>query len=454
MSTSSEPRALGLSHPAGRNRRRGCPVRDRVGRGRRCEISSLSDEDNVEIENLHRQILFGDSDVGHRKLDVAKRALEARCAGSRGRRRSRPRASLDTVGELVRSVHAVVDATDNFASRFLLADACRLAGVPVVHAAAVRWMGTAVSTAPQRASPATAASSKIFRTRRPTAPPRASWARCAASSAGSPPRWLCSPRWATPASFGHVATFDGKRRRAPPRAHSPDATAARCAAANPPSTISIETRYTGARLRRLNPVKEKNRDEHHRSHPHPAPHPDRRQRRGHRRRQHRRRAHRGSREEDTRACAIACSTRRACVASSTSTSAKRTSASSKGSRPSSRPAIDLDRPGHRRRQPRVSQWSALRQAIASRPRSARTAKRLLEACVGRSRRCGARRTRWQRRTQLAPASAASARAQIDGALAPSFLETPAARAVVAGSRGRTSGDAHRTRRCRTAKGLR
>jgi molybdopterin/thiamine biosynthesis adenylyltransferase len=36
----------------------------------------------------------------------------------------------------------VLDGTDNFASRFLLADAGVLAGVPVVHAASVRWRGT------------------------------------------------------------------------------------------------------------------------------------------------------------------------------------------------------------------------------------------------------------------------------------------------------------------------
>src|SRR6185295_20385551 len=41
--------------------------------------------------------------------------------------------------------------TDNFASRFLLADACRLARVPVVHAAAIRWIGTVVSSGPDGA---------------------------------------------------------------------------------------------------------------------------------------------------------------------------------------------------------------------------------------------------------------------------------------------------------------
>jgi adenylyltransferase/sulfurtransferase len=108
----------------------------------------LVDEDTVEVENLHRQILFFDSDIGQSKPVVAKRALEGRRPGTAvdvvvGR------ALPGSVGKLVDGVHAVVDATDNFASRFLLADACHLAGVPIVHAAAIRWVGTVVSTAPR-----------------------------------------------------------------------------------------------------------------------------------------------------------------------------------------------------------------------------------------------------------------------------------------------------------------
>jgi molybdopterin/thiamine biosynthesis adenylyltransferase len=107
----------------------------------------LVDEDEVELENLHRQLLFDDADLGRSKPEAAKRALEKRrpslvvevCPG---------RALPSTAHDLVSGVDAVVDATDNFPSRFLLADACLLAAVPVVHAAAVRWIGTVVSSSP------------------------------------------------------------------------------------------------------------------------------------------------------------------------------------------------------------------------------------------------------------------------------------------------------------------
>jgi molybdopterin/thiamine biosynthesis adenylyltransferase len=108
----------------------------------------LADEDRVEMANLHRQLLFGEEDIGQNKLDAAKRSLERRRPGIRVEL-FRGRALPSTAFELAASVDAVIDATDNFASRFLLADACRLAATPVVHAAAIRWIGTVVSTGPR-----------------------------------------------------------------------------------------------------------------------------------------------------------------------------------------------------------------------------------------------------------------------------------------------------------------
>lgn len=107
----------------------------------------LADEDTIEVENLHRQLLFDDTDVGKSKIDAARRSLEKRRSGL-SVEVFRKRALPSTVGELIRGVHAVIDATDNFPSRFLLADACHLAKIPVVHAAAIRWIGTALCAAP------------------------------------------------------------------------------------------------------------------------------------------------------------------------------------------------------------------------------------------------------------------------------------------------------------------
>lgn len=105
---------------------------------------ALADDDAVDVSNLHRQILFDDRDVGRPKLDATRDALARRRAGLEVELRP-GRALPSTALELVRGFDAVVDATDNFATRFLLADACGLARVPVVHAAAVGWRGTVLA---------------------------------------------------------------------------------------------------------------------------------------------------------------------------------------------------------------------------------------------------------------------------------------------------------------------
>ena len=47
----------------------------------------------------------------------------------------------------------VLDGSDNFATRFLVNDACVVEGVPLVHAAAIRWQGQILSVAPGAGGP-------------------------------------------------------------------------------------------------------------------------------------------------------------------------------------------------------------------------------------------------------------------------------------------------------------
>jgi adenylyltransferase/sulfurtransferase len=108
----------------------------------------VADDDRVDRSNLHRQILFSDQDVGRPKLDAFAEALARRHPGI-AVDLFRARAKYDNVAALVEGAAVVVDATDNFASRFLLADACALAGVPVVHAASVRWQATVMAVGPR-----------------------------------------------------------------------------------------------------------------------------------------------------------------------------------------------------------------------------------------------------------------------------------------------------------------
>jgi molybdopterin/thiamine biosynthesis adenylyltransferase len=121
----------------------GCPAALALARAGVGTIG-LCDDDIIERSNLHRQILFCDSDVGKSKLVVAARALREAVPGlqvNTHEKRLSPAGAMD----LVREYDIVLEGSDNFATKFLTADACALAGVPVVHASAVRWIGTVLA---------------------------------------------------------------------------------------------------------------------------------------------------------------------------------------------------------------------------------------------------------------------------------------------------------------------
>ncbi len=107
----------------------------------------LADDDEVEETNLHRQILFSASDVGTKKTTAAGRNLQTWARGGLTVVVHDTRILPVNAVDLVRGYDVVVEGTDNFATKFLVADACAIARVAVVHGAAVRWHGTALAVA-------------------------------------------------------------------------------------------------------------------------------------------------------------------------------------------------------------------------------------------------------------------------------------------------------------------
>jgi adenylyltransferase/sulfurtransferase len=107
----------------------------------------LCDDDAVDSTNLHRQILFSEAEVGQDKLDAAERALYRAGARPGSIQLVRSRLLPDNARELVRGVDLVLEGADNFATKFLCADACFLERRPVVHGAAVRLRATVLCVA-------------------------------------------------------------------------------------------------------------------------------------------------------------------------------------------------------------------------------------------------------------------------------------------------------------------
>ena len=101
---------------------------------------AIADYDRVELSNLPRQVLFRTSDVGEDKVAAARAAV----AGLN------PHVRVETIpwamdgADLVREVgraDAVVDASDNFETRFDVNAACVATGTPLVAGSAIRMEG-------------------------------------------------------------------------------------------------------------------------------------------------------------------------------------------------------------------------------------------------------------------------------------------------------------------------
>jgi sulfur-carrier protein adenylyltransferase/sulfurtransferase len=102
----------------------------------------IADCDSVAVSNLNRQIIHAYDNVGKRKVASALEAL----------RRANPEVNLIGIDEritpgnvldIVNGFDIVLDGSDNFATKYLLNDACFFAGKPYVFGGATRFEGQA-----------------------------------------------------------------------------------------------------------------------------------------------------------------------------------------------------------------------------------------------------------------------------------------------------------------------
>ncbi len=107
------------------------------------------DDDRVDLSNLQRQIVHATDRIGQPKVASAAAGLAA----------INPEVAVVQIGErltaanaarLVAAYDIVVDGSDNFATRYLLNDACYLARRPLVSGALLRFEGQVATFLPWR----------------------------------------------------------------------------------------------------------------------------------------------------------------------------------------------------------------------------------------------------------------------------------------------------------------
>jgi adenylyltransferase/sulfurtransferase len=100
----------------------------------------LIDDDRLELSNLQRQVIHDTGRIGRNKAESAAETIARLNPETQVEVHAR-RLDADWAWANIPNYDLVCDGTDNFATRFLLGDACHLLGRPLVSAAVLRFEG-------------------------------------------------------------------------------------------------------------------------------------------------------------------------------------------------------------------------------------------------------------------------------------------------------------------------
>jgi len=107
----------------------------------------IADGDAVSLSNLQRQVIHRTEDTGRQKVDSAERAIKA----------LNPDVNVvkydsylteDTILDIVKEYDFVIDGTDNFSIKYLINDACVMAGKPFCMGGINRFNGQLMTHVP------------------------------------------------------------------------------------------------------------------------------------------------------------------------------------------------------------------------------------------------------------------------------------------------------------------
>lgn len=109
----------------------------------------ILDSDAVELSNLQRQIAHATSDIGVPKAESAAASMHA-INPDIAIEPLHMRLTAANVLETIAPYDFVIEASDNFATKFLVNDACVLAGKPFCHGGILRFQGQLMTYVPGR----------------------------------------------------------------------------------------------------------------------------------------------------------------------------------------------------------------------------------------------------------------------------------------------------------------
>ena len=109
----------------------------------------IADADEVSITNLHRQILHTSENAGKNKALSAKEAL-LKINGDIKINIYPYFITPQNISEIISEYDFIIDASDNFETKFLINDACVIAKKPFCHAGVIRFNGQVMTYVPDK----------------------------------------------------------------------------------------------------------------------------------------------------------------------------------------------------------------------------------------------------------------------------------------------------------------
>ncbi|QEM69092.1 molybdopterin-synthase adenylyltransferase MoeB [Geobacter sp. FeAm09] len=107
----------------------------------------IADADDVDLSNLQRQVIHFTPDVGKPKVESAREKMQAINPALQVRA-YKEWISAANIADIIRDYDFVIDGTDNFAAKFLINDACVLAGIPYSHGGILQFDGQTMTVRP------------------------------------------------------------------------------------------------------------------------------------------------------------------------------------------------------------------------------------------------------------------------------------------------------------------
>lgn len=107
----------------------------------------IADADTVDLSNLQRQILHRTEDIGREKVRSAQETMQAINPGVVVHT-FQVRITSENVLKLIKEYDFIIDATDNFSTKFLINDACVMARKPFSHAGIIGFKGQLMTYVP------------------------------------------------------------------------------------------------------------------------------------------------------------------------------------------------------------------------------------------------------------------------------------------------------------------